>query len=115
MTEINKTVIIPEDGNLEFGVGNITGDINYIMFNVVEAIKIQVFLENNDHVVLYENESITGKHYLPVRVRPVDEKGEGYTGGAFVKYKINDNVKIIVSGRAGVQVEFWLNFTPDES
>lgn len=114
MTEINRTETIPERGILEFTINNIKGEINYIMFQVREAISIEVFSENHDYVVLFASKSIAGRHYLPIRARPIDNKGEGYTHGSFVKYKINDNVKIIVEGREGVEFNFWLDFTSDD-
>ncbi len=115
MSEINKSGIIEDDGILDFTIKDIKGDINYIMFNIVEAVAITISLENQEHVVLFNNPSIAGSHYLPIRVRPINHAGEGFTHGAFVKYKINDNVKILVKGRSGIEFNFWLNFTPDKN
>ncbi len=111
MTEVFKSGVISEEHFLEFVIDNINGEINYIMFHVNNPVAARVDVVNHEHIILLETRSLMGKQYLPVRIRPVDFQMQGYTQGAFVKYKINGSVRIQVEGIEGTQVDFWIDFT----
>lgn len=114
MVEIRRSEIIPLDSNLRFKIDNISGEINYIIIRMESTISLNVSLEENPQIVLFTSNSIIGSHYLPIRVRPINKINEGFTFGAFVKYKINDNVIVDIGGKEGVKIDFILDYTPTE-
>ena len=110
MSEIFREEVIPEDGVLDFTTSEIIGEINHIVIHNHEAVGVDMHTVQHG-TCLFKTETLNaGTHYLPIRIRPVNSEGEGFTQGAFVKYVITGELRVIVKGVKGKSFSLWINF-----
>ena len=110
MTEIILDGVIGEDLILELETSQIQGKLNHFIIDVNEVVNVEIVGREHPDIIFFKHPSLIRKHYLPIRLRPINNEGEGYTHGAFVKYKINDRLLVLVRGKEETKFKIWIDF-----
>jgi len=105
---------IGEDNILDFTTDKIKGNLNYIQFFTNNQIQIKIVLHQNPDFVIYENNYVLSGMYLPIRMRPINNVGEGFNY-SHIKMKFNDSLRFILQGIKGTKFKAIIDWDKDNA
>ena len=95
-----------EEGVIQYMTENINGELQAIIIRSNE--KVSVLIESELGYLIAEQRECYGDIYIPIRIREIDPKAQGFMNGA--KFSINERLIIQVAGPKNTEVQLILRF-----
>jgi len=110
MGEYKLDFVLPDNGIFKQLSEKITGEIEAIIISSKDSLgMVTMNLENYPSVELLNIRNFRGEQYFPLRVRPVNEEGEGYNN-AQTEYFLDDRINVTVMGVPGAEVKIRIRY-----
>lgn len=109
---ITQEFEIGKDKLLDFTTNKIKGRLNYIQIFVDNQIQLKITLHHSHDFVIYESSKIVEDMYLPIRLRPINNQGEGFNY-THIRIKFNDSLRFLIQGNSGTKFKAIIDWDKD--
>jgi hypothetical protein len=82
----------------------INGFLEGFIITTNKNIQIQISLEDNPDIVLFDVVDYSGSKFIPLRVKAIDEKNDIFNL-SHERFALSDNLRIIVKGNIDTEVK----------